>query len=200
MSVKIRLTRRGRKKLALYDIIVADSRSPRDGKFIEKLGTYNPGTHPATVNINEDKAFGWLMNGALPSDTVREMLSEKGIMFRKHLQIGVNKGAIKQEDADKKLTDWKASKEAAATKKQDEVKGKKETAKKDRMTAETVANEKRKETIQSKKSAAAALVDAAAASAKAAVETAKEAAKEVVETVKDTIEGGEENADEKKEE
>jgi small subunit ribosomal protein S16 len=197
MSVKIRLTRRGRKKLALYDIIVADSRSPRDGKFIEKLGTYNPGTHPATVNINEDKAFGWLMNGALPSDTVREMLSEKGIMFRKHLQIGVNKGAIKQEDADKKLTDWKASKEAAAIKKQDEVKGKKETAKKDRMTAETEANQKRKETIQSKKSAAAAaLVDAAAASAKAAAESAKE----VVETVKDTVEGGEENADEKKEE
>ena len=79
MSVRIRLTRRGRKKLALYDIIVADSRSPRDGKFIEKLGTYNPGTNPASVNLNEDKTFTWLMNGALPTDTLREMLSEKGI-------------------------------------------------------------------------------------------------------------------------
>ena len=195
MSVKIRLTRRGRKKLALYDIVVADSRSPRDGKFIEKLGTYNPGTHPATVNIHEDKAFGWLMNGALPSDTVREMLSEKGIMYRKHLQVGVNKGAIKQEDADKKLADWKSAKEAAALKKQDEMKGKKETAKKDRMKAETAANEKRKEAILSKKSAAAALIDAAAASAKAVVETVKEVAHDAVEETKHIVEG-----DEKKEE
>src|ERR1700745_2937857 len=120
MSVKIRLTRRGRKKLALYDIIVADSRSPRDGKFIEKLGTYNPGTNPVTVSLNEEKAFGWLMNGALPTDTVRELLSEKGIMFKKHLQVGVNKGAIKQDDADKKLVAWKAAKEATALKKQEE--------------------------------------------------------------------------------
>jgi small subunit ribosomal protein S16 len=195
MSVRIRLTRRGRKKLALYDIIVADSRSPRDGKFIEKLGTYNPGTHPATVKINEDKAFGWLMNGALPTDTVREMLSEKGIMFRKHLQVGVNKGAIKQEDADKKLADWKSSKEAAATKKQEEMKGKKETAKKDRMSAESKANEKRKEAIQSKKSAAAALIDAAAETAKGVAEKVTEVAKDAVEAVKHAIEG-----DEKKEE
>jgi small subunit ribosomal protein S16 len=171
MSVRIRLTRRGRKKLALYDIIVADSRSPRDGKFIEKLGTYNPGTHPASVNLNEDKTFGWLMNGALPTDTVREMLSEKGLMFRKHLQVGVNKGAIKQEDADKKLSDWKSAKEGAALKKQEEMKGKKETAKKERMSAESKANEKRKEAINSKKSAAAALLAEAAAAPKVSEET-----------------------------
>ncbi|MFL5730586.1 MAG: 30S ribosomal protein S16 [Cytophagaceae bacterium] len=178
MSVKIRLTRRGRKKLALYDIIVADSRSPRDGKFIEKLGTYNPGTHPVTVKLNEDKAFGWLMNGALPTDTVRELLSEKGVMYRKHLQIGVNKGAIKQEDADKKLADWKSSKEAAVIKKQEDLKGKKDSAKKDKLAAEAKANEKRKEAIASKKSAAAALVEAEAnktpeASAEPAQETAE---------------------------
>ena len=180
MSVKIRLTRRGRKKLALYDIIVADSRSPRDGKFIEKLGTYNPGTHPATVKIDDEKAFGWLMNGALPTDTVRELLSEKGIMFKKHLQIGVNKGAIKQEDADKKLADWKSKKEASALKKVEDLKGKKDTAKKDRLAAEAKANEKRKESIQSKKSAAAALIEAE--------ENAKNAATPAAEPANDAVE------------
>jgi small subunit ribosomal protein S16 len=189
MSVKIRLSRRGRKKLALYDIIVADSRSPRDGKFIEKLGTYNPGTHPATVKIDDEKAFGWLMNGALPTDTVREILSEKGIMFKKHLQIGVNKGAIKQEDADKKLADWKSSKEASAIKKVEDLKGKKDTAKKDRLAAEAKANEKRKENIQSKKSAAAALIEAAAETAKAAVEVASDLAKTAAEEIKEVVEG-----------
>jgi small subunit ribosomal protein S16 len=189
MSVKIRLTRRGRKKLALYDIIVADSRSPRDGKFIEKLGTYNPGTHPATVNFDEEKAFGWLMNGALPTDTVREILSEKGVMFKKHLQVGVNKGAIKQEDADKKLADWKSNKEASAIKKVEDLKSKKDTAKKDRMAAEAKANEKKKESIQSKKSAAAALIEAAAESAKAVATPAAEPANDAVETASDAVEG-----------
>jgi small subunit ribosomal protein S16 len=196
MSVKIRLSRRGRKKLALYDIIVADSRSPRDGKFIEKLGTYNPGTHPATVKIDDEKAFGWLMNGALPTDTVREILSEKGIMFKKHLQIGVNKGAIKQEDADKKLADWKSKKEASAIKKVEDLKGKKDTARKDRLAAEAIANEKRKESIQSKKSAAAALIEAAE-NAKTATPAA-EPANDAVEAEKEAA--GSDNAEDAKKE
>ena len=107
MAVKIRLARRGRKKLALYDVVVTDARSPRDGKFIEKIGTYDPLTVPATIDINEDSAFNWLMKGAQPSDTVKAMLSYRGVMMRKHLQIGVVKGAITQEVADAKLADWK---------------------------------------------------------------------------------------------
>jgi small subunit ribosomal protein S16 len=91
--VKMRLARRGRKKMAIYDIVIANSRSPRDGKFIEKLGTYNPNSNPATIILDEDSALKWLMNGAQPTDTLRRILSYKGILMRKHLQVGVIKGA-----------------------------------------------------------------------------------------------------------
>ena len=104
--VKIRLARRGRKKLAMYDVVVADARAPRDGRFIEKIGTYNPLTIPATLELNDERAFNWLMNGAQPSDTVKAMLSSRGIMLKKHLQIGVIKGALTQDQADTKLAAW----------------------------------------------------------------------------------------------
>src|SRR6185436_10976955 len=104
--VKIRLARRGRKKLAMFDVVVADARSPRDGKFIEKIGTYNPLTVPAAIELKDDRAFHWLMNGAQPSDTIRAVLSYRGILYKRHLQIGVNKGALTQEQADAKLADW----------------------------------------------------------------------------------------------
>jgi len=110
MAVKIRLARGGRKNLALYNIVIADARSPRDGRFIEKIGTYNPNTDPATVAISEEKALKWLFDGAQPTNTVRSLLSKKGIMLRKHLQVGVKKGAITQEAADKKWSEWKESK------------------------------------------------------------------------------------------
>ena len=110
MAVKIRLARRGRKKLALYDIVVADARAPRDGRFIEKLGSYNPNTHPATVLLKEDKALKWLLNGAQPTNTARNLLSAQGVLLKKHLQLGVNKGAISQEAANKKLEAWKQEK------------------------------------------------------------------------------------------
>ncbi len=97
MAVKIRLARRGRKKLALYDVVVADARAPRDGRFIEKLGTYNPLTNPATVEINDERAFHWIMNGAQPTDTVKSVLSYRGVLLKKHLQIGVLKGAPRIE-------------------------------------------------------------------------------------------------------
>ncbi|HEY4653086.1 MAG TPA: 30S ribosomal protein S16, partial [Cyclobacteriaceae bacterium] len=112
MAVKIRLARRGRKKLALYDVVVADARAPRDGRFIEKLGTYNPLTNPVTVEINDERAFHWVMNGAQPTDTVKAMLSFRGVLLKKHLQIGVLKGALTQEQADSKLADWLNEKEA----------------------------------------------------------------------------------------
>lgn len=110
--VKMRLARRGRKKLALYDIVVANSRSPRDGRFIEKLGTYNPNSNPATIEFDENKAFDWLMKGAQPTDTVRAILRFKGVYFRKHLMRGVAKGAMTLEDAMAKYQEWIDSKEA----------------------------------------------------------------------------------------
>ena len=112
MPVKIRLQRKGRKKRPFYHIVVADSRSPRDGKFIQKLGTYNPMTKPATIDLDRDQAFDWIMKGAQPTDTARAILRFKGVYFKKHLQRGVAKGAMTQEEADKKYQEWIDAKEA----------------------------------------------------------------------------------------
>lgn len=111
MPVKIRLARRGRKKQPFYHIIVADSRAPRDGKFIEKLGSYNPMTKPATIEIDRDRAYEWLMNGAQPTDTARAILRFKGVLYKKHLQRGVSKGAMTQEAADKLYNEFITAKE-----------------------------------------------------------------------------------------
>lgn len=110
MPVKIRLQRYGRKQKPYYHIVVADSRSKRDGKFIERIGDYNPLTVPATINLDVDKAFEWVMNGAQPTDTVRKVLTFKGVLYKKHLQRGVQKGALTQEEADQKFEDWKSAK------------------------------------------------------------------------------------------
>ncbi|CAN5349092.1 hypothetical protein BH10BAC4_BH10BAC4_07880 [soil metagenome] len=157
MAVKIRLARRGRKKLARYDVVVADARSPRDGKFIEKIGTYDPLTIPATVILDDDKAFKWLMNGALPSDTVKAMLSHHGIMLKRHLQIGVVKGAITQEQADQKLADWKKTKEEKNQTKKESLSKTKQDAAKLRRDAEVKIKEARAEAIRKKAAAAAAV-------------------------------------------
>jgi small subunit ribosomal protein S16 len=156
MAVKIRLARRGRKKLAMYDVVVADARAPRDGKFIEKIGTYNPLTNPATINLQDDRAFHWLMNGALPSDTVKAMLSYRGVMLKRHLQIGVVKGAITQETADSKLAEWMKAKEAKIQGKQDSLTKSKQEAAKARKQAETKVKEARAEAIRKKAEVAAA--------------------------------------------
>jgi small subunit ribosomal protein S16 len=148
--VKIRLARRGRKKLALYDVVVADARSPRDGRFIEKIGTYNPLTVPATVELNDEKAFKWLMNGAQPSDTVKALLSTRGIMLKKHLQIGVIKGALTQDQADNKLQDWLKSKTTKLESTRDKLSQSKEALAKARKDAETKIKEARAEAIRKK--------------------------------------------------
>jgi small subunit ribosomal protein S16 len=150
MAVKIRLARRGRKKLAMYDVVVADARAPRDGRFIEKIGTYNPITVPATIELNDEKAFTWLMNGAQPTDTVKAMLSYRGVMLRKHLQIGVVKGAITQEQADAKLAEWLKSKEAKISAKKDTLAKSKADAARARREAETKVKEARAEAIRKK--------------------------------------------------
>lgn len=112
MAVKIRLQRRGRKKQPFYHIVVADERSPRDGRFIEKIGTYNPMTVPATIDLDRDRAFDWLMKGAQPTDTARAILRFKGIMYKKHLMRGVAKGALTVEEAEAKFQSWVADKES----------------------------------------------------------------------------------------
>mgnify|MGYP002784495474 CR=1 FL=1 len=170
--VKIRLARRGRKKLAMYDVVVADARAPRDGKFIEKLGTYNPLTNPATIDINDDRAFHWVMNGAQPTDTVKAMLSYRGILIRKHLQIGVIKGAITQEQADAKLAAWIGDKSAKIEAKNSKLSQGKQADLKARKDAETKVKEARAEAIRKK----AQVAEAAAAATPAAEEAATEAA------------------------
>ena len=207
MSVKIRLQRRGRKKLAIYDIVVADARSPRDGKIIQKIGTYNPNHNPASIVLDSDKALEWVLKGAQPSDTARNILSYKGVMFRKHLQVGVLKGAIKQEDADKKLEAWLKDKESQINKKITKLEKDKSDSDKKRIDAEKAFNKKREEDIKKKLEAAAAEEAkeeaAAAEEAKAeppAAEEAKEEAPVVEEAaeVKEAEESSEENTEGKK--
>ncbi len=155
MATRIRLARRGRKKAARFEIVIADSRAPRDGKFIDKIGTYNPQTVPATIVIDEEKAIKWLMVGAQPSETVRRMLHYKGLMFRKHLQLGVNKGAITQETADGKMTAWKDAKDQKIEGRISKLSTDKQQAAKDRMAAEAKVKDARTEAIRQKKEDAA---------------------------------------------
>lgn len=156
MSVKIRLARRGRKKQAIYDVVVADARAPRDGRFIEKLGTYNPNKNPASININNERALTWLLNGAQPTDTVKAMLSYRGVMLKKHLQIGVLKGAISQEQADAKFNAWLSEKDTKIEGKKDQLATAKADARKAALAAETAKNQARIDAIKAREEAAAA--------------------------------------------
>jgi len=186
MAVKIRLTRRGRKKLAIYDVVVADARSPRDGRFIEKIGSYNPTTNPATIDINDDKAVDWLIKGAQPTDTARRVLSYKGIMFKKHLQVGVLKGAITQEEADNKFVAWLQEKEAKISNKIQSLAKEKDAALKAKLEAEQKVNQARLEKLQSK--AAEASKQAVAASAEGEPASADEASEAATEGANETQE------------
>ena len=177
MAVKIRLARRGRKKAATYDIVVADARAPRDGRFIEKLGTYNPQTNPATINYDADRAFYWVMTGAQPTDTVRAMLSYRGVLYRRHLQLGVDKGAITQEVADQRFSAWKDEKDAKIEGKRTGLDDAKASAKKAAFDAETKVKEARAE-AQRQKAAALLAANAPAPAAEATTEAPAEEATE----------------------
>lgn len=126
MPARIRLARRGRKKRPFYHIVIADVRSPRDGKFIDNIGSYNPMTKPATIELDRDAAYDWLMKGAQPTDTVNAILRFKGVLYKKHLQRGVTKGALTQEAADQKLQEWIDAKEAKVAARFEETKKEKE--------------------------------------------------------------------------
>ncbi len=150
MPVKIRLQRHGKKGKPFYHIVVADSRAPRDGKFIEKLGVYNPNTNPATINIDTEKAVDWLYKGAQPTDTARAILSYKGVLYKKHLEVGVKKGALTQEQADAKFAAWLDSKESKITAKKSTLASSKEELAKARLAAESKAKEEKAKAIAAK--------------------------------------------------
>jgi small subunit ribosomal protein S16 len=201
MAVKIRLARRGRKKMAMYDVVVADARAPRDGRFIEKLGTYNPNTPVAAIDIDNERAFQWLMNGAQPTDTVKAMLSYRGVLLRKHLQIGVVKGAMTQEEADKKLEAWLKDKSSKIEGKEKQLADKAAADKKARLDAETKVNEARAEAIKKRQEEAdaAAKAEETEASADEAEAPAAEATEEAPAAEAKEEAPAEEASEEKKE-
>ncbi|MBQ6729822.1 MAG: 30S ribosomal protein S16 [Bacteroidales bacterium] len=175
MPAKIRLQRHGKKGQPFYHIVVADSRSPRDGKFIEKLGTYNPLTNPAQINLKFDRALYWYSVGAQPTDTARSLLSKTGVMMKYHLMRGVQKGAMTEEQAEIKFQNWMKEKEArnANIVKADEEKARGE--KKTRLEAEKQVNEARAAEIAKKRLAEMEAKKAAEAEAAAEEATAEEA-------------------------
>ncbi|TAE43327.1 MAG: 30S ribosomal protein S16 [Sphingobacteriales bacterium] len=141
MATKIRLQRHGKKSRPFYYIVVADARAPRDGKFIERLGSYNPNTNPATVELNFDKAVQWIGNGAQPTDTTRTLLSHKGVMYKHHLNGGIAKGALTQEQADEKFSAWLDGKEGKIQSQKDGLLSAKQEAKNAALVEETKKKE-----------------------------------------------------------
>ncbi len=178
MATKIRLSRHGKKQYAFYHIVVADSRAPRDGKFIEKLGTYNPNTNPATIELNFDSALSWISKGAQPTDTARAILSYKGVMMMHHLNGGVKKGAFSAEEAEVKFNKWLSEKEAQIQAKKDGLKADAQKDAKARFAAETKVKEEREKALAAKLAEAAAAAAAEAASQVEATEEVAEVAAE----------------------
>ncbi len=168
MPTKIRLQRHGKKRYAYYHVVVADARAPRDGKFIEKLGTYNPNENPARIDISFDRSLHWVKEGAQPTDTVRALLSYKGVMHKDHLDRGVTKGALTQDQADKKFDAWMKEKEAKVDGKKDGLAKAADADAKARLAAETEIKNKRASEVLAKQSELAAALQAEA-DAKAAL-------------------------------
>ena len=183
MATRLRLQRRGRKNFPFYQIIVADSRAPRDGKYIERIGSYNPNTNPATITLDFERALHWLQTGAEPSDTVRNILSREGVLMKKHLFGGVTKGAFTEEEANRRYDEWMANKDKTieSVKKAEEEKQRAED--KARLDAEKKANQDRADELAKKKADEIAALEAEKAE-KAAEREAAKAAKEAKEAPK----------------
>ena len=175
MATKIRLQRHGHKDYAFYPIVIADSRAPRDGRFIERIGSYNPNTNPATISLNFERALYWINVGAIPTDTVRNILSREGVMLMKHLQGGVKKGAFTEEEAQKRFEAWKAEKQAKLDAIRNKERDDKKAANKKAIAEEAKKNEAKAEAVAKKKAEIAAAKAAAEAEAEAA-KAAQEAA------------------------
>ncbi len=175
MATKIRLQRGGRKNYAFYSIVIADVRAPRDGKFTEKIGTFNPNTNPATVDLNFDRALYWVETGAQPTDTVRNILKGEGVYLMKHLRGGIKKGAFDEAEAQKRFDAWKSGKDQQNNAvREGDAKAKKEAAAKE-LEAEKKLNEAIAKKVAEKKAAAAQAEAEAAAEATAEEETPAEA-------------------------
>lgn len=178
MSVKLRLQRHGKKGKPFYWIVAADARSKRDGKFLEKVGIYNPNTNPATIELNVDSAVKWLDNGAQPTDTARNILSTKGVMLKYHLLGGVRKGALTEEQAEEKFQAWVSEKEGKVQAEVEGVAAEAAAAKAKVLEAEKEVNAKREAdaaaAVAEAEAAAKAEQEAAAASEEAAEDTAEE--------------------------
>ena len=179
MPVKIRLARRGKKGYPFYHIVVADSRAPRDGKFIENIGSYNPNTNPATINLDFEKALDWLQKGAQPTDTCRAILSYKGVLMKKHLLGGVSKGAFTQEVAEAKFAQWLEQKAGKISAKESKLSSDKAAAVKARLEEEKKVKEAKEKALEAKRAeAAAAQAEAEAAAEEAASQEEAPAAEE----------------------
>jgi small subunit ribosomal protein S16 len=175
MPVRIRLQRHGKKGKPIYWIVAADSRSKRDGRYLEKLGIYNPNTLPATVELNLDRAVDWLQNGAQPSDTARNLLSEHGAMLKNHLINGVNKGALTEDDVNAKFEAWLKDKESKNESVQKKIDSEAEKSRAAAIAAEKEVSAKRKEAAAAAIAEAEAQEDAPAAEEAPAEEAAPEA-------------------------
>ncbi len=184
MAVKIRLARRGRKKRAIYDIVIADARAPRDGRFIEKLGSYNPNTNPSTILLESARAVDWLLKGAQPTDTMRSILQHEGVMFRKHLQVGVIKGAITQEVADTRFEEWAVSKTGRKDVAAGSLAEKQMTVRTNKLDAERKVSQTRAEAIAKKNAPPIVVEETPVAEEVAVAEVAAEAP--VAEVVEET--------------
>ena len=165
MATKIRLQRHGRKGYAFYPSVVADSWAPRDGKFIERIGSYNPNTNPATISLDFDRALYWMEVGAQPTDTVRSILSKEGVLLMKHLRGGVKKGAFNEEEAQRRFDAWKEGREKVANDAQNKLVAKKAEEAKARFEAEVEKNRVKGESVAKKKAEKLAAEEAAAKAA-----------------------------------
>ena len=185
MPTKIRLSRHGRKGYAYYHIVVADSRAPRDGRFIERIGSYNPNTDPATIDLNFERALHWLLSGAQPTDTARSILSKEGVLMKKHLLGGVKKGAFDEAEAENRYQAWVAKSADKLQAYTAEIKQKIEAEETERLAIEAKVNADRMAEFAAKKAEAQALIDAAKAE-KAAEAAAKAAEKATAEAPAET--------------
>ncbi len=176
MPVKIRLARHGRKARPFYHIVVADSRAPRDGKFIERIGSYNPNTNPATIDLNFERALDWIMKGAQPTDTARSILSYEGVMYKKHLLGGVSKGAFDEKAMESKFEAWKQEKAIKIQDKRNAVAKAKQDASSKALAAEKEVNEARVAEMAKKIEEENKAAEEAAKEAEAAAEAAAEEA------------------------
>ncbi|TNE95882.1 MAG: 30S ribosomal protein S16 [Bacteroidetes bacterium] len=180
MATKIRLQRHGKKAKAFYHIVIADSKAPRDGRFIEKVGTYNPNTNPATIEIDFDRALYWMQVGAQPTDTARAILSYRGVLYKNHLLNGVKKGALTAEQVEERYNKWVAEKEGKIESKKDNLAKSAEKAKADKLKAESEAAAAKAKEIEAKNAPEEEVAEAPEAATEEAPATEEAAVEETV--------------------